>query len=291
MKIKKRKTESDKLSIIAMMLVFLLSISFLSACTSISNAAGILQDDQENVTKEAVTDFSDHTSKDWDAEENLPDDIVSSEVKQSSSRTTLARKEETLESEPVSSVSQEVTETSNTQATSSESQSFKPAGTQTTKPVLTTKADSGTKATSPASEATTAKATTTKSSTSGNITVYLSINCVNAVNANIPAAAPYAPDGTMLSNAAIAVRSGSTALDVLQKSNFIINANNNFLGSYISSIQGISEGAAGAGAGGWIYSINGEFPHTSSSNVTVKEGDRISFHYTVRTGDVPGSPY
>ncbi|NLC89005.1 MAG: DUF4430 domain-containing protein, partial [Clostridiaceae bacterium] len=133
--------------------------------------------------------------------------------------------------------------------------------------------------------------TTAVATASGKVTVYLSVNCANLLKANVSSAADYAPDGVMLSHKEIVLDPGSTVFDALKQGGLVISASNNFLGIYVSAIQGISEGAAGAGKGGWVYSVNGVFPNYPVSSVTVEQGDEISFHYTITPGDVPGSPF
>ena len=137
----------------------------------------------------------------------------------------------------------------------------------------------------------TSEVRTEAKTSSGKIVVSLSVNCVNAVKANVHSAAGYAPDGVMLFHKEIVLDPGSTVFDVLKKSDYVINASNNLFGTYVSAIQGISEGAAGGGKGGWVYSVNGVFPNYSVSSVKVETGDEVSFHYTVTPGDVPGSPF
>lgn len=140
---------------------------------------------------------------------------------------------------------------------------------------------------------TTAAVTTaaTKATESKTITVTLSVNCLNAVNADVPGANRFAPGGNILPNTSITLEKGSSAYDALKKSGLVINASNNFGSIYVESIAGIAQGTAGKGAGGWIYSVNGKFPAISTSRYELSDGDKIAFHYTVKSGDVAGSPY
>ncbi len=157
----------------------------------------------------------------------------------------------------------------------------------------TTKATTAkTTATTTAAKITAAETTTApKPTDSKTITVALSVNCLNAVNANVPGADRFAPGGNILSNKSITLEKGSSVYDALKKSGLVINASNNFGSIYIESIAGIAQGTAGKGAGGWIYSVNGKFPATSASRYEISGGDKIAFHYTVKSGDVAGSPY
>lgn len=53
--------------------------------------------------------------------------------------------------------------------------------------------------------------------------------------------------------------------------------------SYITSINGLGSGTFGASSG-WLYTINGKLPLTSIDKTMVKEGDNITFIYTVDGG-------
>lgn len=141
---------------------------------------------------------------------------------------------------------------------------------------------------------TTAAATESTEAANGDndqITVKLTVNCLNAVSGKVPGAEAFAPDGEILAETTFRLAGGSTVYDALKESGLIINASNIAGSLYVESIQGIRQGAAGGGAGGWIYSVNGKFPPVSSSRFDINDGDEIVFHYTVKTGDVPGSPY
>ncbi|NLC25289.1 MAG: DUF4430 domain-containing protein [Fastidiosipila sp.] len=275
----KKKNRTKKLTIISLLLILILSISFLNACTpkNSSPEASFYQPSSEKSeiqTHKASTNSTEKITTEK-TKENVTEDPDYSKENSITSVT----------SESSSAVSEQVTTKKQTTKNTTTSKTSKAKTSASTKTAATT--------TSTTSSTTTKAATTTTTTPDGKITVYLTINCVNAVNANLSAAASYAPDGIMMSNKELSVKQGSTVLDVLnvlKESGYVISASNNFLGTYVSAIQGISSGAA-SGSGGWIFSVNGNFPNTSASNLIVTNGDRISFHYTIKTGDVPGSPY
>lgn len=272
----KKKNRTKKLTIISLLLIFILSISFLNACTPKNSSpdASCYQpssEESEIQTPKASTNSTEKITTEK-TKENVTEDPDYSKENSITSVT----------SESSSAVSEQVTTKKQTTKSTTTSKTSKAKTSASTKTAATT--------TSTTSSTTTKAATTTTTTPDGKITVYLTINCVNAVNANLTAAASYAPDGIMMSNKELSVKPGSTVLDVLKESGYVISASNNFLGTYVSAIQGISSGAA-SGSGGWIFSVNGNFPNTSASNLIVTNGDRISFHYTIKTGDVPGSPY
>lgn len=261
-------------------LVLLIGISFL-ACSPAEDATFVNEQDETGV------------------------DIGGSEKESLSTKTSMSEESNSSESAAVTFSTQETDASSHKNETDSsadttktqkviESVDSKSSQTPPTKQSSqTTKTEAKTKA-SETKKSTTTKTSapeTTSTTTDGKITVTLSISCINALNANIPGTEPYAPGGVILSDKSITVDAGSSVVDVLKSSGLVVNAKSMFLGTYISSIQGISEGAAGAGAGGWIFSVNGAFPHTATSNAKVNDGDRVSFHYTIKNGDVPGAPF
>lgn len=49
--------------------------------------------------------------------------------------------------------------------------------------------------------------------------------------------------------------------------------------SYVTSINGIAEGAAGKSSG-WMYEVNGEAPMVAANECTLKEGDAVRWYYS-----------
>lgn len=166
--------------------------------------------------------------------------------------------------------------------------------TTTTTTRTTTSTTTSTTRTSSKKTTTTTKKTTTTTTTTRpqQVTVTLSVECHNAIKAGSPEAMAIAPDGMILAPTPITVPNGATAYDVMQKSGLVINAawNPTLRTYYIKGIQGLGEKAVGR-TSGWLYKINGTFPNVGLSLYEVQPGDVISFHYTVRQGDVPGSGF
>ena len=84
---------------------------------------------------------------------------------------------------------------------------------------------------------------------------------------------------TWISKTAIEVDAPATVLDVLEKAldgeYSFINAD----GNYISEINGLAEFDNGT-LSGWMYTLNGDYPNSGVAEQTVKNGDKIVFHYT-----------
>ena len=274
MKSKTRRKSKSGL-ILALILAFSMSLIFLNACTSEGDNQAAVSESRTSPTEVSVKES-----------ETTQSEVDRTDPSTASDKTV------------ISGTSSERSEVSS-EHTATEPVSQTSAATKVSTTTTEVKESSTSKATIQTTEA---------STTSGKIVVYLSVNCINAVNANVASAASfapsgvilagnvnyasnYAPDGVMLAGKEITVDPGSTVMDVLWNSGLTINASNSFLGAYVSAIQGIQEGKAGGGKGGWIFSINGEFPNLSASKVTVKNGDVVFFHYTVTPNDVPGSRY
>ncbi len=120
------------------------------------------------------------------------------------------------------------------------------------------------------------------------ITVTVFCSCKNAVEYGIRNKEAYAdliPEDGILINTTVKVSPNSTALDAIKaacrQSGIEIDESR----GYIRGIGGLYEKDCG-GASGWLYSVNGSFPYTSSDKYVLKANDRIELHYTVKNGDV-----
>lgn len=84
---------------------------------------------------------------------------------------------------------------------------------------------------------------------------------------------------TWISKTGIEVDSPATVLDVLEKAlegkHTFVNAD----GNYISKIDDLAEFDNGA-LSGWMYTLNGTHPSKGVAEQSVKNGDKIVFHYT-----------
>lgn len=90
-------------------------------------------------------------------------------------------------------------------------------------------------------------------------------------------------DGYIIKDYKYTAKKGYTAYDVLKaacKDNDIkLTARSTSYGVYISGINNLDEFDCGKQSG-WLYSVNGKYPNTTCGNVTVTDGDAITFEYT-----------
>ncbi len=99
------------------------------------------------------------------------------------------------------------------------------------------------------------------------------------------------PDVVILPEPALALRSGDTVFDVLYRAvrsyripfEYQGADKNRFGGVYVEGINYLYEFSCGPNSG-WVYRVNGEFPSTSCSNLTLQDGDRIEWLYTCDLG-------
>lgn len=82
-----------------------------------------------------------------------------------------------------------------------------------------------------------------------------------------------------IAKTAVTVEKGSYVIDVIAKALSLegipyVNEDN-----YISSIGGLAEFSNGP-LSGWMYTLNGKYPDKGIAEQTVKNGDKIVFHYT-----------
>ncbi|MDR1069035.1 MAG: DUF4430 domain-containing protein [Clostridiales Family XIII bacterium] len=113
---------------------------------------------------------------------------------------------------------------------------------------------------------------------SDTVTVTLSVDCKLLYDDDPDLASLVSTKGAMLSGKSVKVKKGATVLDVLKASGI------NYAGSaYIKSLMGLSEKDGGPKSG-WCYSVNGKFPNLGVTKVTVENGDKIAFRYSMNNG-------
>ena len=120
------------------------------------------------------------------------------------------------------------------------------------------------------------------------ITVTVFCSCKNAVNYGIRNKGDYGnfiPESGILINASVKIAPDSTAMDAIKAACRQNGIEIDESRGYIKGIGGLYEKDCG-GASGWLYSVNGSFPYTSSDKYVLKTNDRIELHYTVKNGDV-----
>ena len=102
----------------------------------------------------------------------------------------------------------------------------------------------------------------------------------------------YVPtDGVILPESEYVLRPGDTVFDILHRAvrhnriqmEFQGADKNIYSSVYIQGIQYLYEFSAGP-LSGWMYEVNGVFPNYGVSKYKLKDGDHITFHYTVNLG-------
>ena len=95
------------------------------------------------------------------------------------------------------------------------------------------------------------------------------------------------PNGVMLGYSTVEFVEGENVYDVLKKAcgyagiGLEYSWTVEYGGYYIEGIGGLGEFDCGPDSG-WMYSVNGWFPHYSCSNYTLKDGDMVIWAYTCR---------
>lgn len=127
----------------------------------------------------------------------------------------------------------------------------------------------------------------------------LSIRCDTLLSnlSALPAAkqALVPADGVLLSTTALSFTEGESVFDVLLRQtraaglHLEYSTTPLYQTAYIEGIGNLYEFDAGA-LSGWMYRVNGSFPHYGSSSYSLQNGDRIEWVYTCDLGtDVGGS--
>lgn len=117
------------------------------------------------------------------------------------------------------------------------------------------------------------------------ITVNVMCSCKNAVDYGIRETNGLIPENGIIFSTDVTVKEGSTALDAIKEACKQSSVSIDESRGYIRGICGLYEKDCG-GASGWLYSVNGTFPNTSSNKYVLEPGDSIELHYTVKNGDV-----
>lgn len=120
-------------------------------------------------------------------------------------------------------------------------------------------------------------------------TCTIAIECTSVLgrlNDLSPSAAASIPaNGVLLAQSTLSIPDGATAFDVLKDACSQAGINLNYSGGafgaavYVRTIGGLTEFDCGPQSG-WIYSINGQTPFTSSSNYKINPGDSVLWFYS-----------
>ena len=159
---------------------------------------------------------------------------------------------------------------------------------------ITTFQNSGTtvtkKTTAASTSATKAAVTTHKPENMVTLTVqckkaveYIKLNNVEGYDGIVP------QDGIIIKQSGIRIQENENAFDVLSR---ILKENKILLvtdygSTYVSNIGGLAAKSKDFGEqSGWLYSVNDVFPTYASDKYILKNGDKIAFLFSVKSGDV-----
>lgn len=126
---------------------------------------------------------------------------------------------------------------------------------------------------------TTPNKTTTEKAEPQEITVSLTISCLNAVDygADVP--------NYFLNNESYTAKEGATVFDALKS---LCSENGISLKyqskTYIQGIGGLNEKDCGGGSG-WMYRVNGTAPNKPASSYVLKNGDTVEWYYVTGPKD------
>ena len=119
------------------------------------------------------------------------------------------------------------------------------------------------------------------------VTCTVGIDCKTAVEKGNAIALKIAPSGVIASKMTVEIPAGGSVYDALQaaakKQGLVITKSGSGKNVYITGIQSLGEGDAGAGSG-WMYLLNVKAVQKSAGTQTVRQGDVIQWRYTCDAG-------
>lgn len=107
------------------------------------------------------------------------------------------------------------------------------------------------------------------------ILVSVTVDCLDAVNYGYEAAINVAEDGIIYDDS-VEVEEGDTVLDALKSTGLVVAVEDSEYGSYVTSISSLAQGDCGSSSG-WTFTVNGESPSVSADQVSVSDGDEVSW--------------
>ena len=123
-----------------------------------------------------------------------------------------------------------------------------------------------------------------------NKTVTIAISCKTAINNGLnkkPGFSHLPSNGIILQNMKVEFNEGDTVFDILVKVTRKKGIHMEYRGSgsntYIEGINNLYEFDGGSNSG-WMYSVNGVYPHYGVGAYKVKSSDVIKFNYTCNLG-------
>ncbi len=240
------KKNSSTMKIISIMitLALIFSVGFLSGCSN-GNASESDPDSKVESTKDADDEGEEEADKSKDEDESAGEE-----------------KDEESGSNESSDKSSSGSSSSGSSGSSSSSSSSSSSGS------------------SSGSSSSGSSGTTTTPKT---ITVYVSITCNSIIDNQSKLSAELvrkAGSGTIMGSTAVTISPGSTAIDATRAAASQKGVSVQGSSSYVSGFNGISERDAGP-MSGWKFAVNGSFGGSAASQVTLSNGDSVSWGYTV----------
>lgn len=116
------------------------------------------------------------------------------------------------------------------------------------------------------------------------ITVKLSVDCTNAVEAGNETAIAISDNGVILEESEVTIKKDATAYDLIMDSDLTVSTQSTSFGVYVQSIESLAELSVD-GQGGWVYLVNDEMPEVGIDAYELKPGDHIRFVYSVTFED------
>lgn len=114
------------------------------------------------------------------------------------------------------------------------------------------------------------------------ISVQVTVDCTNAVNAGNQIAAAVSDNG-IIQKKNYELPKDSTAFSALENTGLLLCSSQSAMGVYVSGIQSLKEKACG-GSSGWMYYVNDKYISTSCDKCSLQDGDRLKWVYTCNGG-------
>ena len=89
-------------------------------------------------------------------------------------------------------------------------------------------------------------------------------------------------EGMLITNAMLTLSEGKTVSEtfsLLRTYDIVIVSESGAAGTFVTSIQGLENGACGA-ASGWLFRVNGEFPSEGIDSIELHNGDKVEWLFS-----------
>lgn len=93
-------------------------------------------------------------------------------------------------------------------------------------------------------------------------------------------------EGMLVKNAMLTLSEGKTVAEtfsLLRTYDIVIVSESGAAGTFVTSIQGLENGACGA-ASGWLFRVNGEFPSEGIDSIELHNGDKVEWLFSCDGG-------